>query len=112
MGMGNTRKSLILQGEATPPIMEIKMNKWDFENLKDEIANLNEVRLDQLTEFIEQCQINLNHSKKFKVGDHVRVGLMTQGIVTEIDKGMITMTNFESKTCQTRTHSARFFEHV
>lgn len=91
------------------------MNKWNVENLEDikqDIAKLNEIELDQLTEFIEQCQINLNHAKKFKVGDHVKVGLMTQGIVTEIDKGMITMTNFESKTCQTRTHSAKFFEHV
>ena len=88
------------------------MNKWEFENLKDEIAKFNEFRLDELNEFIEHCQINLNHAKKFKVGDHVRVGLMTRGIVTKINKGKITMTNFESKNCLTRTHSARFFEHV
>jgi hypothetical protein len=113
MGMGNSRKSLILQGEVTPLIMEIKMNKWDFENLKDDIARLNEVRLDQLTEFIEQCQINLNHSKKFKVGDHVRVGTLTRGTVQEINHGKITIiTNRTEAHLQTRTHSARFFEHL
>lgn len=96
--------------------MEIKMNKWDFENLKDDIAKLNEVRLDQLTEFIEHCQITLNHAKKFKVGDHVRVG-MTRGLVKEINHGMITIekTNWDDKdngVLRTRTHSAKFFEHV
>jgi len=89
------------------------MNKWDFENLKDDIAKLNEIRLNQLTEFIEHCQINLNHSKKFKVGDLVRVGTLTRGTIKEINHGMITIekTN-DGGVLRTRTHSAKFFEHI